>query len=60
MTRNDSDADGIWMKTDDGKSHRAQRQPMNWPTAAFGLGVVALLAFAAWVCGGVATEWISR
>lgn len=37
---------------------KRQRPPLNWPTAVFGLGVLALLAFVAWICGGVAAEWV--
>lgn len=66
VTRNDSDEAASEPREQAVRRHqeymdspagaRHQRQPLNWPTAAFGLGVIALLAFVAWICGGVAGD----
>lgn len=48
MTRNDSDSPPA--------SRRAQREPLNWPTATLGIVALGVLAFVAWICGGVAVE----
>jgi hypothetical protein len=47
------------MPTGDGQQPR-QRQPLTWPTAVFGLGVLVLLGVVAWICGGVASDWVGR
>lgn len=50
MTRDDSDsARGV-----------RHRPPTNWPTAVLGIGALVFLGFVAWLCSGVATEWIAR
>jgi hypothetical protein len=47
------------VQVDDTKqSGQQQRPPLNWPTAALGLGVLLLLAFVAWLCSGVVVEWV--
>lgn len=38
------------------RQRRAQREPLNWPTAALGIVALLVVAFAAWICGGAATE----
>lgn len=39
---------------EDSKPRRRQdRPPMNWPTAAFGLGVLAFLAVLVWLLFGL-------
>lgn len=37
-----------------------ERQPMTWPLAVVGLGVLAFLALVAWLCAGVVTAWIAQ
>jgi hypothetical protein len=38
------------------QQRRAQREPLNWPSAALGIVALCVLAFVAWICGGVATN----
>lgn len=51
MTRNDSA---------EPTPRRRQREPLSWPHAALGITALLVLGFVAWLCSGVATEWISR
>jgi hypothetical protein len=67
MTRNEPDA-ADWIGAEEVRGStppwrsrdRRERQPMNWPTAAFGLGFLVFLGVVAVLCAGVARDWIAQ